>query len=54
MAPPFLSLALDVSGQLHAGTDWIGGWVVPRAGLDEVERRKILPHRESNPGRPHP
>jgi hypothetical protein len=24
------------------GTHWIGGWVVPRAGLDELEKRKFL------------
>jgi hypothetical protein len=22
---------------------WIGGWVDPRASVDDVERRKILP-----------
>jgi hypothetical protein len=25
-----------------AGTHWIGGWVNPRAGLDDVEKRKFL------------
>jgi hypothetical protein len=25
------------------GTLWIGGWVGPRTGLEDVERRKILP-----------
>jgi hypothetical protein len=44
---------MEVNGQLHAtaalpprkspGTHWIGGWVSPRAGLDTVEKRKILP-----------
>jgi hypothetical protein len=24
------------------GTHWIGGWVGPRAGRDDVEKRKIL------------
>jgi hypothetical protein len=44
---------MEVSGQLHAparftpgerapGTHWIGGWVGPRAGLDDVEKRKFL------------
>jgi hypothetical protein len=44
---------LEVSGQLHApaalalgkepsDTHWIGGWVGPRAGLDDVEKRKFL------------
>jgi hypothetical protein len=42
-----------VSGQLHTpaalppgetahGTHWIGGWVGPRAGLDDVEKKKFL------------
>jgi hypothetical protein len=45
---------MEVSGQLHApvalpprervpGANWIGGWVSPRAGLDVVEDREILP-----------
>jgi hypothetical protein len=25
-----------------SGTNWIGGWVGPRAGLDAVAKRKIL------------
>jgi hypothetical protein len=44
---------LEVSGQLHAlpllspggraaGTRWIGGWVNPIAGLDDVEKRIFL------------
>jgi hypothetical protein len=24
------------------GTHWIGGWVDPRTGLDDVEKRKFL------------
>jgi hypothetical protein len=39
------------------GTNWIGGWVGPRAGLDEVVNTKIpRPCRESNPRTPivHP
>jgi hypothetical protein len=24
------------------GTHWIGGWVVPKAGIDYVEKRKFL------------
>jgi hypothetical protein len=49
---------MEVSGQLHVPAalppvpHWIGGWVGPRVGLDAVEKRKILPYRESNPGRP--
>jgi hypothetical protein len=42
-----------VSGQLHAkaalppekappGSHWIGDWVDPRAGLEDVEKRKFL------------
>jgi hypothetical protein len=35
---------LEVSGHRHpscltSGTQWIGGWLGPRAGLDGVERR---------------
>jgi hypothetical protein len=51
-----------VSSQLHApaaltrkrapGTHWIGGSVGPRAGLDVMEKRKILPCRDANPGSP--
>jgi hypothetical protein len=36
-------------------TNWIGGWVGPRAGLDDVEKRKFLtlPGLELRPpGRP--
>jgi hypothetical protein len=44
---------MEVSGQLHtlgaftpgeraSGIHWIGGWVGPRAGLDDVEKRKSL------------
>jgi hypothetical protein len=29
---------------------WIGGWVGPRTGLDDVEKRKIFHCRESNQG----
>jgi hypothetical protein len=51
---------MEVSGQLHVpaallprdrdpGTDWIGGWVGPRAVLDAVMKLKIhSPCRESN------
>jgi hypothetical protein len=50
----FLTSALDggewsvsppcrfTSGERALGTYWIGGWVSPRASLDEVERRKFL------------
>jgi hypothetical protein len=42
-------------GERTYGTHWIGGWVGPRAGLDDVEKRKflILPGLELRPvGRP--
>jgi hypothetical protein len=39
-------------GERARGTLWIGGWVGSKAGLDAVEKRKILSCRESNPGRP--
>jgi hypothetical protein len=29
-------------------THWIGGWVNPRAGLDDVEKKKFLIYRGSN------
>jgi hypothetical protein len=29
-------------GERIPGTYWIGGWVGPRAGLDDVEKRKFL------------
>jgi hypothetical protein len=32
---------LRASAALPHGTDWIGGWVGPTAGLDMVEKRKI-------------
>jgi hypothetical protein len=29
-------------GRFIPGTSWIGGWVDPRAGLDDMEKRKFL------------
>jgi hypothetical protein len=29
-------------GERAPGTHWIGGWVGPRASLDDVEKRKFL------------
>jgi hypothetical protein len=29
-------------GERAPGTHWLGGWVGPRAGLDDVEKRKFL------------
>jgi hypothetical protein len=29
-------------GERTLGTHWMGGWVGPRAGLDDVEKRKFL------------
>jgi hypothetical protein len=46
--PPFLTSVLnggESSAYLprvnHSSTDWIGGWVGPRAGMDTVEQRNI-------------
>jgi hypothetical protein len=37
------------SGRFTPGeSNWIGGWVDPRAGLDDVEKRKFLTLRDSN------
>jgi hypothetical protein len=33
----------SIPGERAPGTHWIGGWVDPRAGLDDVEKRKFLP-----------
>jgi hypothetical protein len=62
IAPLFLTSALDI-GELSAsrpsrftpGTRWIGGWVGPRDGLGDLEKRKFLtqPGPELRPlGRP--
>jgi hypothetical protein len=29
-------------------THWIGGWVDPRTGLDDLEKRRFLPYWDSN------
>jgi hypothetical protein len=42
-------------GERAPGTHWIGGWMDPRAGVDDVEKRKFLalPRLELRPlGRP--
>jgi hypothetical protein len=62
ITPPFLTSTLD-GGELSAplpglftpgerapNTHWIGGEVGPRAGLDTMEKRKILPCKENKPG----
>jgi hypothetical protein len=44
-----------IPGERARGTYWIGGWADPRAGLDEVKKRKFLtlPGLELRPlGRP--
>jgi hypothetical protein len=63
IAPQFLSSAQNggewsasrsgrlTPGEIAPGTHWIWGWVGPRVGLDTAEKRKIIPRRESNPGR---
>jgi hypothetical protein len=30
-------------GERAPGIHWVGGWVAPRADLDPMENRKILP-----------
>jgi hypothetical protein len=30
------------TGERTPGTHWIGGWVDSRAGLDDMEKRKLL------------
>jgi hypothetical protein len=30
-------------GERAPGTNWIGGWVGPRAGLNDMEKWKFLP-----------
>jgi hypothetical protein len=39
------------TGERAPGTHWIGGWVDPTAGLDDVEKRKflVLPGLEIRP-----
>jgi hypothetical protein len=37
-----MSGQLHTSGRFTSGTHWIGGWVDPRAGLDDVEKKKFL------------
>jgi hypothetical protein len=29
-------------GRFTRGTHWVGGWVDPRAGLDDMEKRKFF------------
>jgi hypothetical protein len=44
-----------IPGERAPGTHWIEGWVDPRAGLDDLEKRKFLtlPELEVRPlGRP--
>jgi len=52
---------MEVSGQLYvlaalplgnnSGTNLVGGWVDPRAGLGVLEKRKIsCSYRDLNPG----
>jgi hypothetical protein len=36
------------AGERAPGTHWIGGWVDPRAGLNDVEKRKFWPCRYLN------
>jgi hypothetical protein len=34
--------SVSCSGRFIPGTHLIGGWVSPRAGVDDVEKRKFL------------
>jgi hypothetical protein len=34
--------SLFTPGEIAPGTHWIGGWVDPRASLDDMEKRKFL------------
>jgi hypothetical protein len=34
------------------GTHWLECWIGPRASLDVVAKRKILPYQEFNPDHP--
>jgi hypothetical protein len=35
-------------GERAPGTRRIEGWVGPRASLEEMEKRKVFPYRDSN------
>jgi hypothetical protein len=37
------------SGERTPGTHWIGGWVDPRAKLDDVEKRTFMTIRTRTP-----
>jgi hypothetical protein len=62
IAPPLFSSALDggewsasrhgrfTPGEITSSTHLLGCWVGLIVGLDAVEKRKILPCRESDPG----
>jgi hypothetical protein len=42
-APPFLMSLPLYTRERASGTHWTGGYVGPRARLDDVERRRIFP-----------
>jgi hypothetical protein len=63
ISPLFLTTALDAGElalrpgrftpkEIAPCTHWIENMVGPTVGLDAVEKRTILPRRESNPNRP--
>jgi hypothetical protein len=31
-----------MSEEINPGTHWIGGWVGPTVGLDNMEKRKLI------------
>jgi hypothetical protein len=39
---PVSRLGLFTPGEIAPDTLWIGGWVGPRAGLEDVDKRKFL------------
>lgn len=41
-------LAILPFGEIAPGTNWIGGLVNPREGVNAVEERKILPWQKLN------
>jgi hypothetical protein len=38
--------------EMAPGTHWIGGWVDPRAGLDDAEKRKLFDHNRYSKSEP--
>jgi hypothetical protein len=49
-----VNFQLHESGKEPSGTDWMGGWVCPKAGLDAAEKKISfpLPEIELRPSSP--